>query len=370
MALRNLTDPALAADRLAAALHRHLPGARDVRVSGVTVPAANGLSTETVLFDACWSDAAGAAVPARLVARVQPTGPAVFPRYDLAREAAVLHALHAGSDVPVPEVLFHEPDAALLGAPFLVMRRVDGLVASDDPPFSLGGWLFDLAPERQARLHGAAVRVLAGIHAVDLDRAGLGWLRGHPESGLDGQLDFWWRTFEWAAEGQHNPTVLGAFDWVRRHRPAEPGDPVLCWGDARIGNLIVGPGQGVEAVLDWEMTCAGPPGLDLGWFLFLSRYYAEGIGAPPLPGFPDRDTVLEQYRRAGGADPGDVHFYEVFAGLRLAVLMHRAGNLMIAAGQRPPGAPMRTSNPASRLLAGLAGLPEPEGETQSFAGNR
>ncbi|HZZ48149.1 MAG TPA: phosphotransferase family protein [Pseudonocardia sp.] len=379
MALKNLLDPAVVAARLAVALERHLDGARDARVDNVSVPSSTGMSNETVLFDAAWTDEGGSRRE-RLVARVQPAGPAVFPRYDLGLEFAVMGALASATDVPVPAMYFHESDDALLGAPFLVMRRIDGTVPSDDPPHTVSGWVSELAPERQATLYDNALGALARIHAVDIDAVGLRGLRTHAEAELDGQLALWSTTFDWAAQGQSNPTVEAALDWVRAHRPVPTGASVLNWGDARIGNLLFDDRLDVAGVLDWEMVCFGPRELDLGWWLLMQRYYTEGIGAPPLPGFPDRDQLLDRYRQLSdsaaaqqGREPvelGDLHYYEVLAALRLSILMHRAGNLMIAAGQLPPGSSMGLSNPASHLLARLLDLPAPVGEAQSFAGNR
>ena len=370
MALRNTTDPAVVASQLAEAIGQHLAGAREVRVTDVTVPSSNGMSNETVLFDAAWVDADGRPRAEQLVARVQPAGPAVFSRYDLGLEFAVMSALDAGTDVPVPGMYFHEPGAELLGAPFIVMTRADGRVPSDDPPFTLGGWVLDLPVERQAALHDNALRTLTRIHAVDIDEVGLGHLREHPEAGLDGQLALWRQTFAWAADGDANPTVEAALAWVRDNQPAGTGAPVLNWGDARIGNLLFDADQSVTAVLDWEMVCLGPPELDLGWWLFMTRYYSEGIGAPAVPGFPTRAELVERYQQLTGHTVADLHYYEVLAALRLSILMHRAGNMMIAAGQLPAGAPMKLSNPASQLLARLLDLPAPVGQVQSFAGNR
>jgi aminoglycoside phosphotransferase (APT) family kinase protein len=379
MALKNQLDPEVVASRLAVALERHVDGAREAHVDNVSVPSATGMSNETVLFDASWTDERGPHRE-RLVARVQPAGPAVFPRYDLGLEFAVMSALASATDVPVPAMYFHEPDHALLGAPFLVMRRIDGNVPSDDPPYTVAGWVSELAPGQQATLHDNALSTLARIHAVDIDAVGLSGLRTHAEAGLEGQLTLWSTTFDWASEGQPNPTVEAALDWVHAHCPAPAGPSVLNWGDARVGNLLFDEQLEVTGVLDWEMVCHGPRELDLGWWLLMQRYYTEGIGAPPLAGFPDRDQLIERYRelaslearkpRAGTVELDDLHYYEVLAALRLSILMHRAGNLMIAAGQLPPDSPMRLSNPASHLLARLLNLPAPVGEAQSFAGNR
>ena len=256
MALSNTTNPEQAATALGTAIARHL-GASDVRVTDVEMPQASGLSNETVLFTAEWLEEGGARSE-RLVARVQPTGPAVFPRYDFELEFAVMQALDTQSDVPVPHMLFHEPSPELLGAPFIVMTRVDGRVASDDPPFTAGGWVLELTPEEQGRMCENGLQALAKLHAVDVDAAGLGALRDHAEAGIDGQLQFWRDTFAWAAAGDANPTVEAGFAWLEENLPADLGPTVLTWGDARIGNMLFADDLSVAAVLDWEMVAVAP----------------------------------------------------------------------------------------------------------------
>jgi aminoglycoside phosphotransferase (APT) family kinase protein len=367
MALKNMTDPAVAAEQLAIAIERRL-GVADVTVSGVEIPQSSGLSNETVLFAAAWTEN-GAERRERLVARVQPSGPAVFPRYDLGLEFRVMQALDEHTDVAVPKMLFHEDDASLLGAPFIVMGRIDGRIPSDDPPFTATGWVLELSAEEQALLTDNALRALAGLHAVDPDAIGIGELAEHPEAGLDGQLRFWEETFAWAAEGDSNPTVEAAFEWLHANRPATERH-VLNWGDARIGNMIFGDDLSVQAVLDWEMVAVADPALDVAWWLFMVRHHTEGIGAPLPPGFPSREEVIARYEELSGNSLEHIDYYEVFAAARLSALMHRAGNLMVQAGLLPPDAPMKLNNPASQLLAKLLELPAPEGAAQSFIGNR
>ena len=83
-----------------------------------------------------------------LVVRIQPTGYQVFPEYDLGRQFETMRLL-AKTDVPVPEILWTEDTGDVLGQPFYVMGRVDGLVPSDNPPFFSEGWVHDADPDEQ-----------------------------------------------------------------------------------------------------------------------------------------------------------------------------------------------------------------------------
>jgi aminoglycoside phosphotransferase (APT) family kinase protein len=295
----------------------------------------------------------------------------VFPSYDLHTEYRVVAALGCAG-LPVPEVLWHERERSVLGGEFIVMEQVDGRVPADDPPYTVEGWVVDLAPSDQALLYDNALQALARLHTLDWHAAGFDALDRDPAAapGLDQQLAYWERTYTWAADGEPNPTVDGAFDWVREHRPLSDDRLVVCWGDARLGNILFADDLSVAALLDWEMATLGSPELDLGWWLFLIRNHTDGIGAPLPAGFPSREATVARYEELTGNTVEHLDFYEVFAALRLAIIMHRAGNLMISFGLLPPGAPMRLNNPITQLLAETLELPAPEGAVQSFVGNR
>lgn len=371
MALKNSIDTELAAKRIADWLASKWPEAQDITVTDVNVPGAGGLSNETVLFTANWRDADGHQSRG-MVARVQPDGPGVFPEYDLAKEAAVISALAEQSPVPVPQVYFFEEDPSVFGAPFLVMQRIDGRVPpADDPPFTATGWVLDLEPDQRRRMWHNTIDVLAQIHGADWRGLGLEFL-DTPEnhSGLDECLAHWHRTFEWAAEGEPNPTLESALRWLDANRPEHEGPRVLNWGDARVGNVIFSDDLAVDAVLDWEMVALGSRELDLGWWLFMMRHNTEGVGQPLPTGIPDHAETIDYYERKTGYKLRDLHYYEVLGGTRLAILMVRAAHMLIGAGLLPADSPMAQSNPASQLVAKLLDLPAPTGATTSFVGNR
>jgi len=371
MALANTRDPQESAAQLTAWLKGKV-GADDVVVTDVETPQASGLSNETLLFSATWSEG-GQPRGGRYVARVAPQGPAVFPSYDLVTEQRVMQALALHTEVPVPPTPWVETDPSVLGAQFLVMERLEGRVPADDPPFTAAGWVLDeLTPEQRAQLCDNALSVVAKIHGADLDALDLRFL-DRPQDGptpLDQHIAYWRETYDWAREGEVNPTIEEGFAWVEANRPTEDEPVVLCWGDARIGNMLFGDDLAVNGVLDWEMVGLGSPDLELGWWLFMLRHHTEGVGAPLPEGFPSREDVIARYAELTGHELVNVDFYEAFAALRLSVLMHRAGNLMTMAGLLPPDAPMKFNNPASQLLAKLIGAPAPSGAAQSFIGNR
>jgi aminoglycoside phosphotransferase (APT) family kinase protein len=369
MALSN-KDPQDIKDDLQAWLQTQLPDASDVTVDNLNVPQASGMSNLTILFDASWT-VDGVTSTEQLVARVAPEGPAVFMDYDLVKEFRVMQALAERTSVPVPRARWVEEDASVLGAQFLVMECATGEIPSDDPPFTAAGWVLELEPDLQRALCVNSLGVLADIHRADWRALGLDFLV--PADGVhpfDADVDLWRRVFDWGRAGDENATVEAGFQWIAEHRPATFSDTVLNWGDARVGNMMFAPDLTVNAVLDWEMVCLGPPEVELGWWLFLLRHHTEGIGAPLPAGFLTREEAIATYESFSGRPALDVDFYEVWAAVRLSALMHRAGNLMIELGMLPPDAPMKYNNPASQLLAKLIGVEAPTGAAQSFIGNR
>jgi aminoglycoside phosphotransferase (APT) family kinase protein len=363
MALMNKIDPEQAAARFAQSLQAQIPGAEDVHVTDMDVPRGAGFSNETLRFTASWTEN-GEPHQEQLVARVQPSGKGVLPTYDLSLEYRLMAALR-DTPVPVPRVLVFEEDTAVFGAPFLIMEFVSGRVPSDDPSYTKEGWVVDeLSPAQRRALCENGLKVLVDVHSVDWEQLGLGFLerRELGERPVDQQIAYYERYWEWAAGGQGNPTVAGAFDWVRGNRPVGPEPKALSWGDAKIGNMLFDEQLAVVAALDWEMASLANPELDLGWWLFLLRYHTEGIGLTALPeGILNRDEVISHYEALSGRHLENMFFYEVVGGLRLATIMHRATIMMIEGGLLPPDTTGAYNNPATLPLARMLGLPDPEG---------
>jgi aminoglycoside phosphotransferase (APT) family kinase protein len=350
-------DLTLTRQRLATWLATQLPQAENLRLSELTGPSNTGFSNDTLMLD-LHHEEHGQARHESLVVRIKPTGFQVFPEYDLRRQYRVMQLL-ASTDVPVPELRWFEVDETVLGAPFYVMTRIDGQVPTDNPPYHVGGWVTEIAPQDRATIWWSGLEVLARIHRLDWRALGFGSVLAASEADpLARQLDEYERFLAWAARGKPQPVSEAALDWLRDHRPRGPEPLALCWGDARIGNMIFRDYRCV-AVLDWEMATLANPEQDLAWWLFLDRHHSEGLDAPRLPGFPSRGDTVARYQELTGHRLRHLDYYEVFAGFRFAVIMIRVTQQMIRQGLLPPDSDFESNNLVTRLLVKMLDLPAP-----------
>ncbi|WP_067180574.1 phosphotransferase family protein [Microtetraspora niveoalba] len=315
-------------------------GTDDVQVRNLSRPGQSGMSSVTVLFDLEWSADGASRRTAELVARLAPEATAVpvFPAYDLQRQFDVITAVSRHGDVPVPRVRWVENSGEPLGVPFLVMDRLTGSVPVDNPPYVFGGWLHELDAAERRDLQARTVDVLARIHEIEDPAGRLPALApADGESGLRRHFENERRYYEWTRgqDGLRIPVLERAFDWCEAHWPADPSPDVLCWGDARIGNIMY-DGVAPVAVLDWELAALAPRELDLGWFIFFHRMFqdiAELFSMPGLPEMFTRADVVAQYERSAGVELRDLDFYLVYAALRHGIVMSRIERRRIQFGE-------------------------------------
>ncbi|WP_278260147.1 phosphotransferase [Nocardioides convexus] len=118
-----------------------------------------------------------------------------------------------------------------------------------------------------------------------------------------------------------SPLIERGLAWLEANLPADEGDPVLVWGDARIGNMMYRDFAPV-AVLDWEMATLGPRELDIAWMVFAHQVFQEiatMLGLPGMPDFLAADDVVATYAEVSGVRPGDLTWYLVHAAVRLGL---------------------------------------------------
>ncbi|MEI2654147.1 MAG: phosphotransferase family protein [Microthrixaceae bacterium] len=335
----------------------------DARITEFVVPEGNGMSSETILFDAEWTED-GERSNHRLVMRLAPAADSfpVFPKYDLTQQFETIRLIAEHTDIPVPEVLWDEPGLETLGAPFFVMRRVDGIVPRDVMPYTFGdNWVYDASPEQLWTLTHSTAEVLAKLREIPDPTTTFALLEqpGHEsESPLRRHVNDSRAWLDWSVGDEPSPLLDRCFQWLEDHWPEVEPPATVSWGDARIGNIMYDDFRPV-AVLDWEMAALGPAEIDLAWFIFLHRFFddlAVLFGMEGMPNFVDRDEVIAAYTAISGYTPTDMDWYLMYAATRHGIVFTRTSRRAAHFGDAPmPDNPDDAIMHAPTLEAMMAG---------------
>lgn len=332
------TLPAVLSDWLSTVL----PGGAKPEVVVESGVDATGMSSETIILTARWQQD-GEPVEHKLVTRVAPSAEdvQVFPTYRLDHQFEVIRQVGELTDVPVPSVRWLESTGGVLGTPFFVMDYVDGVVPPDVMPYTFGNnWFADAAPERQRELQDATVGVLATLHSIPNAQKTFGFLTDGQQGDTALRRHFnWvrgWYDFAVPDIGA-SPLLERTFAWLEDNWPADVAgrEPVLLWGDARVGNVLYRDFKPV-AVLDWEMVTLGPRELDVAWIIYAHMVFQELTGLAGLPGLPEvmrEDDVRATYERLTGVEVGDLRWFYVYSGVMWACVFMRTGARRVHFGE-------------------------------------
>jgi len=85
--------------------------------------------------------------------------------------------------------------------------------------------------------------------------------------------------------GGRCPLIERGLRWLAENWPADSGETVLSWGDARVNNVIYRDFRPV-ALLDWEMAGLGPREIDIAWLVGGHRVFQDIAGLFGSPGMP------------------------------------------------------------------------------------
>lgn len=339
---RSSRDPEVLRARLESWLAGRVDAVSRPTVDELSGTDTNGMSSDTVLFDAHWTDHEGTSYDEHLVARLAPdlADVPVFPWYDMTAQFQTIKVVHELMDVPVPEPRWCETDLGVIGAEFFVMNRVDGVVPPDVMPYPFGdNWLFDATADEQRRLQKSTVEAIAALHSIPNAPKQFPWLE-RSEPGDTHLRRHVAHTRAWydrvQADGAKSALVERAFAWLESHWPADDDDAVLSWGDSRIGNVIYNDFAPV-ALLDWEMAGLGPRELDVAWLICGHVVFQDltvALGLPGMPEFLSPDDVAAQYASLTGYEIRDLDFYLAYGATQWAIVFLRTGQRQVHFGER------------------------------------
>ena len=257
-----------------------------------------------------------------MVLRRPPFGSKVKTAHDMGREYRVLSKLHAV--YPAPKTLLYCDDPSILGVPFYLMERVQGIIFRRELPVG-----FELTPERVQRLSESFIDNLARLHALDYSAIGLADL-GKPEGYLERQVRGWIERY-YGSRTHEIPEVEQLSAWLKQNLPAQSA-AALIHNDYKYDNMVLDSADitRIRAVLDWEMCTLGDPLSDLGtaiayWVQANDPEHLQRVhwGPTMLPGSLTRAQLVQRYAEKTGRDVSNVVFYYVFALFKTAVIVQQ-----------------------------------------------
>ena len=300
-----------------------MPGGAKPQVTVESGVDSNGMSSETIILTGQWDDD-GQQHEEKWVARVAPAEQdvPVFSSYRMDHQFDVIRLVGEMTDVPVPQVRWLEPTGTVLGTQFFLMDYVSGVVPPDVMPYTFGGnWFADSPAESQRALQDNTVDVLAKLHAIPQAETTFGFLAdGDEPNALRRNLDWLQSWYQFAVPDiGRSPLVEQALEWLEANWPEDIAatEPVLIWGDSRVGNVLYEDFKPV-AVLDWEMATLGPREMDAAWMVFAHMVFQELAGLAGMPGLPDfmrEDDVKATYAEKTGVELGDLNWFYIYSGV-------------------------------------------------------
>lgn len=258
--------------------------------------------------------------PAReYVLRRKPPGVLLKSAHAVDREFRVQQAL-ADSDVPVAKMYVLCEDDNVIGSAFYVMERIEGR-NFDDPR------LVDLSVSDRAKVFDQMNAVLAAIHSVDIDAAGLGDY-GPQGNYFERQIGRWTKQYR-QSETDAVPEMDQLMDWLADNIPEDDGKRTLVHGDFRLDNMLFAKDRtDCVAVLDWELSTIGHPYADLAGMIMQWQMPPGGAGrglkgvdraALGLPS--DSEFIAAYCQRMGLAGIDRFGFYLAFCFFRMAAII-------------------------------------------------
>jgi aminoglycoside phosphotransferase (APT) family kinase protein len=255
----------------------------------------------------------------RFVLRRPPVGTVLQSAHDMGREHRIMSALDR-TPVPVPETLGRCDDTSVTGAPFYVMRFVDGVIVRDAVDAEAV-----LPPSLRPHVGQAMIDALVSLHAVDPTAVGLGDLGRHGDY-IARQLRRW--SAQWDASTSAEEPIVAVPEAHRRLAASIPaqGRTAIVHGDFRMDNVVLSGVGDVAAVLDWELCTLGEPLADLG--MLLVNWVSPGertdyllSGTPTAAGgFDDRSVMIARYAQGTGRDVSEIGYFVAFSLWKLACI--------------------------------------------------
>ncbi len=240
--------------------------------------------------------------------------------HDMGREFKVLHNLHGVFDKS-PKVYVHCEDRDIIGAPFYIMEKVDGIILTAKEAGEL-----NISPSEFITIADTWLDTFVELHQLDYEAASLGNL-GKPQGYVERQVTNWGRQYL-AAATEEVAAAHKVMAWMEEHQPKKYLYSLI-HNDFKYDNVVFSDNRwtNVAAILDWEMCTLGDPLMDLGTSLGYwitsedADFVKHGLPSPTMmPGNPSRTEIVHQYALKSGRNVDHLTFYFAYGLFKIAVI--------------------------------------------------
>ncbi len=257
----------------------------------------------------------------KLVLRRPPFGTKAKTAHDMSREYRILSALHKYFPY-CPEPLAYSEDESIIGTPFYVMDRIEGIILRKELPSGLS-----FSPSEMRELCFNMYDVLIKLHSLDYKKIGLNTL-GNPKGYIKRQVEGWSKRYR-AARTPDAPDFEKVMEWLDENQPTDCSQPSLIHNDYKFDNVVLDPNNPVKiiGVLDWEMATIGDPLMDLGGSM---AYWTDSSDSEELQlirlmpshieGALSREEIISYYGHQRDISIGDFTFYQCCNMFRVATI--------------------------------------------------
>lgn len=259
----------------------------------------------------------------QLILRRPPFGANIKSAHDMSREFNILSKL-TGHYSKIPHPLLYCEEESVIGAPFYIMERVNGVILRPHMPKEMIP-----EPDTMAAIAHSFITDFVGLHSIDYERAGLKDL-GKPEGYIRRQVEGWTKRYL-RSKTDDIPEMEKVATWLIENMPKE-SDNSLIHNDFKYDNVVLDANdwKRIIAVLDWEMATLGDPLMDLGttlgyWINQNDPPEIQQLQLSPttLEGNPSRGDVAQEYARQSGRDLSNIVFYYVFGLFKISVIVQQ-----------------------------------------------
>ena len=240
--------------------------------------------------------------------------------HNVLREYRILKALE-GTAVRSPKTVIACDDRNIIGTPFFIMERVDGLIIDRLLPPSYG-----ISNDCVDFLAVDMINAIATLHSVDWRKNNLADI-GKFDGSLEQQVRRWQAQHQLQSAGSFSP-IMELSSWLFENCPTDH-DVTIIHGDYQLNNMIVSqqPPARLLAVIDWELTTLGDPLIDLASVLLSwpakDNTYANRLlaGGRPQKGTACFEQLALQYTKATGRKIDSLNYYLVLAAWKRSIVL-------------------------------------------------